>query len=132
MYLDKENMFSDAQEVTATAAATHVIDLGQGDIGPSERISLFVNAEPPFTGGGTLVVALQTAEEVTPAGDLDTPVVVAQFPVTNDALLEGGKLVSARLPHGMQRYAGLAYTVTGGVADGKLISGLVLDSQATI
>lgn len=130
MYLDKENLFSFEQAVTATAAAPSVVDLGRGDAGPSERISLFVNAEPAFTGGGALVVELRTADTVSEAGALVSPVTVAQYPVTAAQLLEGGKLVSARLPHGMQRYAGLQYTVSGSLAAGKLTAGLVLDSQA--
>lgn len=132
MYLDKENMFSQAQAVTATAAGTNTVDMGKGDIGPSEDLSLFVNAGTAFTGAGTLVVELQTADAVNAAtGALVSPVSVATYPVSNAALVLGGKLVSARLPHGMKRYAGVTYTVSGTLAAGKVTAGFVRDAQAS-
>ena len=126
MILDYENMFSKDQAVTATAVSTNIVDLGPGDAGPSERISLFVTADPPFTGTGTVSVGLQTADDAAMA----TPVMVATFAPTNAALLAGGKLVASRLPHGCKRYLRLNYTVTGTVADGKVTAGLVWDVQA--
>ncbi|MDL2315707.1 hypothetical protein LJC59_01300 [Desulfovibrio sp. OttesenSCG-928-A18] len=131
MYLDKENMFSMAQAVTATALSTDLIDLGAGDIGPSEDISLFVHAGTAFTGAGTITVNVLTSGALNAAGNaLDSAVTLASFPVSNAALLAGGKLVAARLPHGCQRYIRLNYTVSGTVADGTITAGLVADVQA--
>lgn len=129
MYLDKQNLFSQNQAVTAAAAADNTVDLGPGDTGPSENISLFANAGTAFTGAGTLVVEVQTADEVN-AGALVTPVTVATYPVANATLKAGGKLVAARLPHGMKRYAGLNYAVTGTLNAGTITAGLVWDVQA--
>lgn len=126
MYFDKQNMFSDKQAVTATAAAADTVDLGPGDIGPSGEASLYVGASG-YTGAGTLVVELQTADAVDAAGVLTSPVTVATYSVTNAALLAGGKIAASRLPHGMKRYAGLKYTVTGTLAGGTLTAGIVLD-----
>ena len=126
MILDYKNMFSKDQAVTATAVSTNIIDLGPGDAGPSERISLFVTADPEFDGTGTLSVALQAADD----SAMTSPVTVASFAVTNDALTAGGKLVASRLPHGCKRYLQLKYTVTGTITDGKLTAGLVWDVQA--
>lgn len=126
MILDYENMFSKDQAVTATANSTNTIDLGPGDAGPSERISLFITADPAFTGAGTIAVGLQTADNDTMA----SAVTIATYAVGNDALTAGGKLVAARLPHGCKRYLRLAYTVTGTVAAGKVTAGLVWDVQA--
>ncbi|MDR1684872.1 MAG: hypothetical protein LBR82_00245 [Desulfovibrio sp.] len=140
MILDKQNMFSQAQgPISATAAATNIVDLGPGDTGPSERLSLFVTADPPFTVTGvnaaTITVELQTADAQA-AGVLTSPATVASFLVTKDAIQAGGKLVAARLPHGMKRYAGLNYTVTTGasttIAAGKLTAGLVYDVEASL
>jgi hypothetical protein len=129
MILDKQNMFSLAQAVTATAGSTDVVDLGAGDAGPSERVSLFVSCDPAFTGTGTITVELHTADAQA-VGALTSPVTVAAYPVTNAALTAGGKLVADRLPHGMKRYARLNYVVSGTVAAGKFTSGLVWDVQA--
>lgn len=131
MILDKENMFSENQAVTATAVSTDIVDLGPGDTGPSEGVSLFVTAGTAFTGAGTISVMVETSDELNGAGTaLSGAVTVATYPVSNDALLAGGKLVGARLPHGMKRYARLNYAVTGTVAAGTLTAGLVWDVQA--
>ena len=131
MILDKENIFSLDQAVTATALSADMVDLGPGDTGPAEQASLFVNAGTAFAGTGSLVVELTTADELNAAGTaLDSPTTVATFPVSNDQLTEGGKLVGARLPHGMKRYARLHYRVTGTVSAGQVTAGLVWDVQA--
>lgn len=129
MILDYENMFSKEQAVIATAASVNAIDLGPGDAGPSERLSLFVTADPAFTGNGALTVDLLTADAVHD-GALVTPVSVASYAVSNASLLAGGKLVAARLPHGCKRYLRLNYTVSDSLAAGKLTAGLVWDVQA--
>src|SRR3546814_19070666 len=53
MYLDKENEFSDAQAVTATAISENVIDLGATntlkDIGAGEEVWLVVRTRTPAT-----------------------------------------------------------------------------------
>jgi hypothetical protein len=131
--LDNETMFSKAQgPITATAGSTDIVDLGSGDIGPSERVSLFVVCNPPFTGAGTVTIELHTADAAT-AGALTSPVVAAAYAVANAALRAGGKLVSARLPHGMKRYARLNYVVSASatLAAGKLTAGLALDIPGT-
>jgi hypothetical protein len=76
MILDYETMFSKDQAVTATASSTSAVDLGPGDAGPSERLSLFVTAEPAFTVTGvnaaTITVELRTAAALS-GGALDSP-----------------------------------------------------------
>jgi hypothetical protein len=129
MILDKENMFSHGQAVTATAASDSTVDLGPGDAGPSERLSLFVTCDPPFTGAGTLSVELETADETGADGDLVAPPVIV-YPVADEALTAGGRLLAARLPHGCKRYLRLNYAVTGSLADGKITAGLTWDVQA--
>ena len=131
MIMDKENLFSGDQAVTATALSANIVSLGAGDAGPSERLSLVVNAGTAFTGAGTMKVEVLTSDELNTAGDaLNGAVTVASYPVTNDQLLAGGKLAAARLPHGMKKYARLNYAVTGTLADGKITAGLVWEPQS--
>src|SRR3546814_11166851 len=66
MYLDKENEFSDAQAVTATAISENVIDLGATntlkDIGAGEEVWLVVRTRTAATdapSGATLAVSLE-------------------------------------------------------------------------
>lgn len=119
MILDKENLFSEKQAVSATAVSANVVDLGVGDAGAGERPYLSVNASG-FTAG-TVTVELQTSA----AADMSGSKVAATFPVTEADLKKGGEVVKAKLPKGMLRYARLNYAVTG--ASGTITAGLVFD-----
>lgn len=130
MIFDAQNLFSKAQKVTATAMSDNTLDLGRGDYGPSESVSLVVCASD-FTGG-SLTVELQTADACSDTGALTEPVTVASFPVSADALKKGGTIVAVRLPHNLKRYVCLAYTAGegGAPAGGAITAGLALDVQA--
>lgn len=133
MIFDAQNLFSKAQAVTATAVSTNTLDLGRGDYGPSESVSLVVCASG-YTAG-SLTVELQTADACSDTGALTSPVTVASFPVSAAALKEGGTIVAARLPHHLKRYVALAYTAPSGEgavapAGGSITAGLALDVQA--
>ncbi len=130
MILDQENLFSDNQTITASAPAANVIDLGVGDAGPAEGASLFVSASTAFTGGGALFVTLQTSDSIDAAGALVGPVDLVDYNIRNEPLVAGGKLVGARLPHGLKRYVGLKYEISGTLAAGAITAGLVWDIQA--
>ncbi len=124
MYIDKKNMFSDKQSVTVTASSASVVDLAAGDAGLSAN--LFVGADG-FSGTGSLVVELLTADSADAPATLNAPVTIATFPVSNTAIKAGGLIVAAGLPRGMKRYAGLKYTVTGTLTGGLISSGIVMD-----
>ena len=70
---------------------------------------------------------LKSTDACAANGTLASPVTVATYPVGNEALKGGGKIVGARLPHGMKRYAGVNYVVTGTVTGAKITAGLVFD-----
>ena len=126
MYLDKQNLFSDKQAVAATALSTDSVDLGTGDAGPSERASLFVGVNGA-SGAGTLTVELLAADACAANGTLTSPVTMATYPVSTEALAAGGKIVAARLPHGMKRYTRLNYVVGGTLTGAKITAGIVFD-----
>lgn len=133
MIFDAQNLFSKDQKVTATATSTNTLDLGRGDYGPSESVSLVVCASG-FTAG-SMTIELQTADACADTGALTSPVTVASFPISAAALKEGGNIVAVRLPHNLKRYVCLAYTVPSGEgavapADGKITASLALDVQA--
>lgn len=130
MILDKDNIFSDGQAVPSSVNSTKILDLGEGDLGPAEGVSIFVNVNPPYTGEGTLEVQLKTAEVLSSSGlDLGVDeVTVAVYPLTNKALRDGGQVLAARVPHGLKRYCVLHYKHSGNLlVSGKITSGLVLD-----
>ncbi len=73
MHLDAQNLFSDAQAITATAVSTNHIDLGDTaqpvlspvkltrDIGGNYDIPLLVQVVEDFTGGTSVTVQVQMA-----------------------------------------------------------------------
>ena len=128
MILDKNNIFSTAQSVTSTTSATDVLDLGEGDPGPAEGISLFVNVQEPYTGSGTMVVELKTSPALTSTGTLQGGgTTIATYPLESQALIQGGKVLAARLPQGLSRYCALNYQVAGSLSTGTITAGLVMD-----
>lgn len=130
MILDKLLMFSEAQAVTASAASTDVIDLGpidgtRRDIGVGYPLELFVNVNTTATAAGAATVnfQLQTSPDnstwttLTTSGDLALT-----------ALTAGKRVMSQKVPQGVQRYLRLNYVVgTGPLTAGAFTAGINLD-----
>jgi len=115
MIMDKELLFSDAQAVTAAAASTNVVDLGEArDVGTGENLYVVAVVDVAFTDAGsdsTLAVKLQTdsAEGFGTAVD-------AQELFTFPALAAAGTVKIARLQPGAidARYLRAFFTPAGG------------------
>lgn len=130
MILDKLLMFSEAQTVTATAASTDVIDLGpidgtRRDIGVGYPLEFWttVNTTATASGAATVNVQLQTSPDnstwttIASSGDLAL-----------SALVAGKRIVSQKVPSGVQKYLRVNYTVgTGPLTAGAFTSGINLD-----
>lgn len=130
MINDKLLMFSEAQAVTASAASTDTIDLGpidgtRRDIGVGEALEYWVttNATATAAGAATVNVQLQTSPDnstwttLTSSGDLALASLVA-----------GRRIVSQKVPQGVQRYLRVNYVVgTGPLTAGAFTAGINLD-----
>lgn len=130
MILDKLLMFSEAQAVTASAASTDVIDLGpidgtRRDIGVGYPLELFVNVNTTAAAAGaaTVNIQLQTSPDnstwttLTSSGDLAL-----------SALTAGKRVMSQKVPQGVQRYLRVNYVVgTGPLTAGAFTAGINLD-----
>lgn len=144
MYLDKQNEFSDAQAVTATAISTNVIDLFAGivspnvnnvlrDIGSGQDLYLVVMTQTAATDAGsdaTLTVTLESDDNV----GLTSPTVhfsTIAFPFATFSPL-GAELVAIKLPKGdYERYLGVRYTVAAGpLTAGNFDAFLTTDVQS--
>lgn len=124
MLLDKENLFSDAQAITATAVSTNVVDLGTAkDHGPGEVLNLLVQVTENFATLTSLTVALQT-DTVEGFGSVE---VVAQTAAIAAAALKAGYEFKLAIPRqGLKRFLRLNYTVGGSNATaGKITAGVV-------
>lgn len=130
MILDKLLMFSEAQAVTATAASADVIDLGpidgtRRDIGVGYPLEFWttVNTTATAAGAATVNVQLQTSLDnstwttIASSGDLAL-----------SSLVAGKRIVSQKVPSGVQKYLRVNYTVgTGPLTAGAFTSGINLD-----
>lgn len=127
MYLDKQQMFSEDQAVTASAASTNVLDLGSADAGRS-GLEVFARVSEAFNNLTSLGVKLQTATDAAFTTPVDLP---AQETDLLAALTLNKEIIKTKLPHGCLRYVRLYFTVTGTApTTGKITAGLILDRQA--
>lgn len=130
MILDKLLMFSDKQAVTATAASTDVIDLGpidgtRRDIGVGYQLEFWtlVNTTATASGAATVNVQLQTSPDNSTWTSIYESGALALA-----ALIAGKRIVSAKVPSGVQKYLRVNYTVsTGPLTAGAFTSGINLD-----
>jgi len=139
MYVDKQNEFSDAQAVTATAISTNVIDRisnesglnALADIGSGQDVYLVVITQTAATDTGsdaTLTVTLEsdsTADLATSATVHYTTGALA-FAAFSPA---GTMIVAVKIPKGeYERYVGVRYTVAAGpLTAGKFDAFLTTD-----
>lgn len=111
MYIDRQNLFSDAQALTATAASTDVIDLGEERrIGTGEGMVVIVQADVALAGTTpTLAIAIQSDS----VENFASPATVLAS-ATLSALAAGQRVVLP-IPAGVatERYIRLNYTLGG-------------------
>lgn len=126
MYLDKENLYSEAQAITATAVSTNVIDHTIAKIGPGTPIRLVASVVEAFDAG-TVAISLQTATDAA----FTTPVVLTTTAAMAAATMVAGyKFSLSPLPEGMLQFSRLNYTVTGTPTTGQVTAGLVIDEES--
>lgn len=131
MILDKGNLVSSAQAVTASAGSTDVIDLSQARaIGDGEELEFFVNVDTAATAAGAATVTFQVQTDDNSA--FSSPTTVIQTDAIPKATLVAGYQIKVPLPDGAtpERYLRLYYSVaTGPLTAGAFTAGLVLDAQ---
>lgn len=125
MLLDKQNQFSDAQEVLATAASTNIVEISTGvlkEISFGQPIPLLVQVVEDFAGATSVKAAVQTSE----TKDFASPVTLIEtsaIPVAN--LKAGYKFPINFVPKGNKGYMRMNYTVVGTGTAGKITAGII-------
>src|SRR4051812_10861435 len=122
--LDRQNLFSSDQALTASANSTDIIDLGSRDVGAGEPDTVLVQVTEAFNNLTSLTVALQTSSTEA----FSVPVQLTAATVALASLTAGAKFSIGAVPRGVLRYLRLAYTVTGSApSTGKITAGVGVD-----
>ena len=143
MILDKQNLFSDKQSLTATSPilSTNTIDLGATgvspilgqlparDVGQGEPLDLLVQVVTAAAGGTSVVAAVIQADDAALSSNVE---VLAQSGVIALAsLVAGYQFKVPFIPNGVtKRYLGVRYTTVGTFTAGQVTSGIVADRQS--
>lgn len=135
MFLDKQNMLSEAQAVTASVVSTNTIDLGVArDIAIGEELSASITVDVTALAAGAATVDFQFISSA--AANLGSPTVLgATGPIGKAELAAGRKVIELKVPRHVllaqpqgQRYIGLQYVVaTGPLTAGSFTAGLAID-----
>lgn len=129
MILDTENLFSDAQAITATAASTNVLKLPKG-LAKGEPVRLLCQVVEDFATLTSLTVGVRTAA-TTSGGNLVSPSTLVSSAAIGVATLKAGYQFPIEfIPDGTNDFVDLNYTVGGSNATaGKITAGIVFDRQ---
>ena len=141
MFLDAQNLFSDAQAITASAGSTNIIDLGiftttsgtaaERRIGTGENLYIFSLLDVAMTDAGsdsTVTVTLESDDDAAfPSAT------TRQTLFTFAAVSAAGTIAFARIQPEIltEQFIRLFYTVAGGnLTTGSFTSGVVHDIDA--
>lgn len=113
MMTDKKLLFSEAQEITTTAASTYKVDTEDGGTEYS-KLWVVVLCKEKFAGATGLTVTLRQADANTMASAEE--LMTKDFPIS----AEVGDAIGFRLPLFNKRYLDINYTVTGTGTAGAL------------
>lgn len=131
MLLDKENLFSDAQAITADAASTNVIDMKGKikEVAFGKPLPLLIQVVETFAGvtsASSVEIKIQTDDNAA----FSSPTTLATTgAITADKLIEGFVAPINFIPKGNEGYMRLYYDVTLGSGEaasaGKFTAGIV-------
>lgn len=154
MILDRALVFSGVvgtsivDSPTITGVSTNIVDLhigppgipvlaaGQGardmGIGDDPALKLLVQVTTAFTGGTNLAIALQGAQDTGTGGPGAFTSWWSSPTVATAALTQGTRLYDMDMPRppagiAVPRFLQMAYTITGTMTGGSLLSAIVLD-----
>lgn len=125
MILDKDNLFSNAQAITASVISTNVIDLGSPNVGRGTDLDITAHVVEAFNNLTSLQLVLQSDDNEA----FSSPRSVLTGEATTLAgggLAAGGSLSMGRVPPVAERYVRLSYVVVGTApTTGKVTAGLI-------
>ena len=127
MIIDKELEFSDGQAVTAAAASTNVVDLGQtADVAPGVPLKVRVQIDADLDPTTSMTFSLQTDT----VENFASPTELLARTELTAALVAGATFELGTIPSTVQQYLRLYYTPNGGNASTGSLSAFVEVYQA--
>jgi hypothetical protein len=143
MIFSQQQLFSNDQAITGSAASSNVIDLGapetvkgapyplNRDIGRGVPIPLLIQVTVAFATLTSLKVAVQSSDTEAFGGQVDTVLESEAIPVAQ--LIAGYQFPIHFIPKGVKhRYVRLYYTVAGSNATaGQVTAGVTAGNQDT-
>lgn len=132
MLMDKQNLFSDAQAVTATAGSTNVMDLGKAGLnqGVGEEMYLVCIVDETLDDSGddsTITVTLETDDNES----MSTPTTIMTLGTFAANAAAGSRLVGRVPVATYERYLGVRYTAANGnLSAGKFTTFLTKNIDA--
>lgn len=124
MIFDKQNMFSDGQAVTVTAASENVVAV-QANVGAGEPVYASAHVVEAFAGLTSIDFQLQSA--TAESGPWST---IAASGAVALADLNSGKVINlGSIPPRTGTYLRLNYVAAGTGTAGKITAGIVWDRQ---
>lgn len=126
MRLDSQAIFSDAQEITASAASTNVVEISKpnghiSEVSFGKDIPLLIQVVEDFAGLTSLKVGVQTDDNE----DFSDAKTLVEASLDLADLKAGAKFPIKSVPAGNKGYMRLYYTVTGTATAGKITAGIV-------
>lgn len=126
MILDKDNLFSNAQAITADAASTNVIDLGAAGAARGTNLDIVATVVETFNNLTTLAVTLQTATDAAFTSPITIGTAMTRTLATSGHLVAGDEINLGRVPDNALQYIRLYYDVTGTApSTGKVTAGVI-------
>lgn len=144
MIFNINELFSDAQAITASAISTNVVDLGlpstpqsgvaplHQDIGKGNMVPILVQVVEDFTHATSSDLTITI--EVSDAAGLTTPQVLATETILFADLKAGKQMFNQVLPNGVDKqFLGVRYaSSSGSFTGGKITAGITMGNQTNI
>ena len=132
MLYDKENLFSENQVFTASAASTNVIDIAKGnlkEVAYGTPIPLRIQVTEDYTGLTSINFKVQTCAAEGFASNVTT---LAETGAVAAASLKAGYVAPINyIPKGNKGYVRIYYDVVGTATAGKVTAGIVAGNEGS-
>lgn len=132
MYVDNNLVLSDAQSVLSSTTSTKSIDCATAlrNIGSGEPIELVIQVATAASSGSASTVTFNLQDS---SDNSSFTTVVASPAVAMAAMSAGAEVLRIMLPHTLQRYIQVSYTVaTGPMVAANFTAFLTPDRQANV